>query len=245
MAEPIRVLTVEDDRATCALLRAFLELTEGRVICGEAHDGWEGLELVHALQPDLVLLDLVMPGLDGLGFLQALADNPPAVRPKIIVLSGVCSDGYVQRACRLGVSYYMVKPVKLTELALRIEALFAVPAEPDEEVTAYLLQAMGANKDCLGFRFACYGAGLFPGGEAPPQLKEIYLRIAKRFSTSYSCVEKNLRTTVRQVHGGDTPLYRKRMGFSLQEKPPDNGTFLRRLAELVKPNTAHKTEAPS
>ena len=69
----IRILLVDDNPSARALLAAFVEETPGLELCGEAGDGWQGLELTGRLGPDLVLLDLIMPGLDGIGFLEGLA----------------------------------------------------------------------------------------------------------------------------------------------------------------------------
>ena len=67
MAPPIRVLVVEDDPSARLLLAAALADMPGTELCGMAADGLEGLELVERCRPDAVLLDLIMPGLDGLG----------------------------------------------------------------------------------------------------------------------------------------------------------------------------------
>ena len=127
----IRILLVDDNVSARALLAAFVEQTPGLELCGEAGDGWQGLELTGRLRPDLVLLDLIMPGLDGIGFLEGLAGLSGGWRPRVIVLSGVSTDAYVQQSCRLGADYYLVKPVNLRQLAGRISALFppgGVPA---------------------------------------------------------------------------------------------------------------------
>ena len=120
----IRVLLVDDNPSARALLAAFMEQTEGLELCGEAGDGWQGLELTGRLRPDLVLLDLIMPGLDGIGFLEGLSGLPGGQKPRVIVLSGVSTDAYVQHSCRMGADYYLVKPVNLHQLAQRISALF-------------------------------------------------------------------------------------------------------------------------
>lgn len=233
----IRVLLVEDNLATRDLLRSFLERAPGLEVCGEAGDGRTGLELLHQMRPDLVLLDLVMPGLDGMGLLRALQEDPPELRPKVIVLTGVGADEYVQRACELGAKYYMVKPISTVELANHIELLFSQEeAEtPEAGLAAWLLLRLGADHRLEGYGYACYAAELFlKRGRERVQMKEVYLKTAAHFDTSYSCVEKNLRTLVRNIHAAQSPVYTGAMGFGGQEKPPENGAFLRALAEELR-----------
>src|SRR5438445_400661 len=79
MADPIRVLLVDDHAVVREGLRAFLELQDGIEIAGEAADGEEAIAATLALAPDVVLLDLVMPRLDGLGALRALREHAPGV----------------------------------------------------------------------------------------------------------------------------------------------------------------------
>ena len=234
--DTIRVFLVEDNQATRDLLRAFLGGLPGIEVCGEAGDGKAGLELARRERPDLVLLDLVMPGLDGIGFLRALQEED--YRPKVIVLSGVGADEYVQRACELGAKFYLVKPVNLAELANHIALLFPDGKE-EQPVRAgaadRLLLNLEADPRLEGFHYAAFAAGLFLenwGGRI--QMKEIYLRTARRFGTSYSCVEKNLRTLVRHVHAAQTDTYTVDMGFAGREKQPENGAFLRALAEALR-----------
>lgn len=225
----IRVLLVEDNCSTCALLRAFFDQAEGLTVCGEAHDGWEGVALLRERRPDLVLLDLIMPGMDGLEFLQAMEGE--AEKPKVVVLSGVAADEYVQRACRLGASYYLVKPVNLTELAGRIDALFPEKAErADQGLAAWALLRLGADRESLGYRYARFALELL-AKDGGLQMKTLYLDTANAFDTTYSRVEKNLRTLIKNIHKAGGALYTNNLGFGGREKPPDNGTFLRALAE--------------
>ena len=85
MKGPIRVLVVEDDPSAQLLLAGALAELPGLELCGIAADGLEGLELVERLRPDAVLLDLIMPGMDGLSFLRALDRRD---RPTVVVTCG-------------------------------------------------------------------------------------------------------------------------------------------------------------
>lgn len=227
----IRILVVDDNPSARALLAAFVDQAEGLELCGEAGDGWQGLELTGRLRPDLVLLDLIMPGLDGIGFLEGLSSLASGARPRVIVLSGVSADAYVQHSCRLGADYYMVKPVNLHQLAQRISALFPQREERTEHGPAHwLLLRMGADSRLEGYGQLTFALELTAAG-GPMQMKEIYLSTAEAFHTTAACVEKNLRTVIRGMHTGASPFYLRVLGLDSQARPPDNRTFLRRAAE--------------
>lgn len=229
MGRAIQVLVVEDNLAACDLLESFFARSQTQQVCGVAHNGLDGLMLTRALRPDVVLLDLIMPVMDGMGFLEALRAEPPTKRPKVMVHSGVGSDEYVQRAIGLGASYYLMKPCRMEELSARIDDLFPSIREGGDGRCGWLLLQMGASRGCQGFRFACRGAELLCELGEDVLLKEIYIQLARENATTWSCVEKNLRTTIRQIHQAADPIYRERLGFQAAAKPPDNGAFLRAL----------------
>ena len=227
----IRILLVDDNVSARALLAAFVEQTPGLELCGEAGDGWQGLELTGRLRPDLVLLDLIMPGLDGIGFLEGLAGLSGGWRPRVIVLSGVSTDAYVQHSCRLGADYYLVKPVDLHQLAQRISALFPEGERLERRGPAgFLLLRLGADSRLEGYGQLSYALEMMSGGRTM-QMKEIYLSTAAAFHTTAACVEKNLRTVIRGMHAGASPYYVRVFGPAGGTRPPDNRTFLRRAAE--------------
>jgi two-component system chemotaxis response regulator CheB len=105
---PLRVLVADDAPALRALLRAALE-QEGRVeVVGEAEDGEHAVALAAALRPDVVVLDIQMPGVDGLSALPAIRRAAPAAR--VVVLSGCEAAATAHRALALGARRYVEKP---------------------------------------------------------------------------------------------------------------------------------------
>jgi len=117
MGSKPRILIIDDSRSlVLSVVRIFQE--EGFEVL-TAFDGLEGLQKVREENPDLIILDIVMPELDGFQFLDLLRQysNIP-----VIVLTGVHDESRLRRALTLGASGYVMKPVPIRELALEIKA---------------------------------------------------------------------------------------------------------------------------
>ncbi len=104
---PVKLLVVDDEPMVCAHLRTILTAEDGLDVVGEAHDGAEAVESVLRLAPDVVLMDLRMPGVDGLTAIERIA----ALRrpPVVVALTTFDADSYVLRAMRAGAAGFLLK----------------------------------------------------------------------------------------------------------------------------------------
>ncbi|KJS49829.1 MAG: chemotaxis protein CheY [Peptococcaceae bacterium BRH_c23] len=121
MQRPIRVLLADDNREFVEIVKEFIERQEDMSLVGVAYHGNEALELIAREEPQVVLLDIIMPHLDGLGVLEKLQNAP--IRPKIIILTAFGQESMTQRAVNLGANYYILKPFDLDILGKRIRQL--------------------------------------------------------------------------------------------------------------------------
>jgi DNA-binding NarL/FixJ family response regulator len=140
MADAIRVLLVDDHAVVREGLRNFLALQDGMEIVGEASDGAEAIEQAERLEPDVILMDLVMPGLDGIGAMRQLRVRAPASR--VIVLTSFLEDERVLPAIQSGAAGYLLKNVVPAELARAIRAAHAGEAIIDPTAAARLVHAI-------------------------------------------------------------------------------------------------------
>jgi NarL family two-component system response regulator LiaR len=140
MADAIRVLLVDDHAVVREGLRNFLALQDGLEIVGEASEGNEAIEQAQRLEPDVILMDLVMPGLDGIGAMRQLRARSPASR--VIVLTSFLEDERVLPAIQAGAAGYLLKNVAPAELARAIRAAHAGEAIIDPTAAARLVQAI-------------------------------------------------------------------------------------------------------
>jgi NarL family two-component system response regulator LiaR len=113
--EPVRVLLADDHPVVRQGLRTFLELQEDMVVVGEAGSGEDAVAQAEELRPDVLLLDLVMPGLDGIEAARQIRERSPETR--VIVLTSYADDDNVFPAIRAGAAGYLLKDVEPQELA--------------------------------------------------------------------------------------------------------------------------------
>jgi two-component system, NarL family, response regulator LiaR len=136
----IRVLIVDDHAVVREGLRAFLELQDGIEIVGEAVDGEYAIQQTFALQPDVVLMDLVMPRLDGVGAMRELRKRAHPAR--VIVLTSFLDDERLLPAIQAGAAGYLLKDVEPAELARAVRAAHAGDAILDPTAAARVVRAI-------------------------------------------------------------------------------------------------------
>jgi NarL family two-component system response regulator LiaR len=133
----IRVVIVDDHAVVREGLRQFLELQADVEVVGEAADGDEAVAAVERLEPDVVLMDLVMPGTDGVEAIRRLRDR--GIPSRVIVLTSFVDDDKLFPAVRAGAAGYLLKDVQPQELVSAIRAVHAGESPVDPAVAGRLL----------------------------------------------------------------------------------------------------------
>jgi DNA-binding response OmpR family regulator len=123
LTEKVRILTIDDEEDFCFFVKKNLERIGYEVIC--AGDGRSGAEFARQRKPHVVLLDILMPGIDGFEVLQILKGDDQTQSIPVIMLTGKDDDESRQKAAALRNDDYLVKPVELEELSSRIEKALA------------------------------------------------------------------------------------------------------------------------
>jgi two-component system, NarL family, response regulator LiaR len=139
----IRVLIVDDHAVVREGLRTFLDLQDGIEVVGEAADGEQGIDEAERLHPDVILMDLVMPKLDGVGAMRELRTRAPDAH--VIVLTSFLDDDRLMPAIGAGAAGYLLKDVEPAELARAIRAANAGDAILDPTVAARVVRAIAAG----------------------------------------------------------------------------------------------------
>lgn len=145
MAAVIRVLLVDDDALVRAGIRLLLFSASGIEVVGEAADGTEVLGALDRHHPDVILLDLRMPRLDGLAVLDLLRTQPS--RPAVVVLTTFDTDEAVLRALRRGAAGFLVKDTPPTEIIRAIELVAAGESMLSPTVTRRLIDRLAGDRE--------------------------------------------------------------------------------------------------
>ncbi len=120
----IKVLIADDNQVAARSLFDKLSIFKDFQIIDIAKDGFEAIELINREKPDVVLLDIIMPKLDGIGVLEYFRMVSGGSRPVFIVFSAISQENYISKVMNLGADYYIIKPFDVTVIAERIQQLY-------------------------------------------------------------------------------------------------------------------------
>jgi len=187
--EPIRVLLVDDHAVVREGLRTFLELQDGIEVVGEAGDGNEGVAAAERLRPDVILMDLVMPRLDGVGAMRELRRRLPSAR--VIVLTSFTDDAKLLPAVQAGAAGYLLKNAQPKELARAVRAAHAGEALLDPQVAARLLDSIARLPDEEA-----------SGGALTRREREVLGLIGRGFSNKRIALELGIAEKTVKTHVG-------------------------------------------
>lgn len=142
MTSPLRVVLVDDQQLVRAGLRPLAERDGDIEVVGEASDGRAGLARVRELRPDLVLMDLRMPVMDGLEATRAIVADPLLDGVRVLVLTTFDEDEHVQEAIRAGAAGYLLKDIAPDDLRSAIRTVAAGDALLSPAITAAVMRAV-------------------------------------------------------------------------------------------------------
>ena len=251
----LRVLIADPNREFQQMMAALLSRERDMEAADVSSDGLETLAKVKALRPDVVLLDLVQPRLDGLGVLRRLAAQENA--PPVLVLTGFVNSHVIAECSELGAAYFMPKPCDTGELIQRLrkctetkkkppDGQNKAPAWPGEKYMSYplesavtdLIHEIGVPAHIKGYQYL-REAILFTLRSADASAgitKVLYPEIAKRFSTTSTCVERAMRRAIEVAWDrGDEEIRQKifRGTVSANKGKPTNSEFIAMIAEHI------------
>ena len=224
------------------MVQRIIEESEEFTVAGSVGDGAEALRLARQEAPDLVLMDVLLPGLDGFGVLKQLRELEKM--PKVILVSAFCSDSVVSEAVELGASYFMFKPVERDALLDRMRALFSRdlpeerhPVELKNLVTS-VIHEIGVPAHIKGYQYLreAIMIAVDDMDVINAVTKVLYPEVAKRFGTTPSRVERAIRHAIEVAWDrGDLETLQKYFGYTVTNAKgkPTNSEFIAMIADRL------------
>lgn len=235
MEKKYQVLITDDNRNFCSLLKEALDQDDSFEVVGVANDGLRSVELIESTQPDVVVLDIIMPLLDGLGVLERVKELDLEKKPKFIVMSAVGHDDITFRAINLGASYYVVKPFDLKEFLRRLKQFMTeVELNPKNDVsykvlskdelisvTTNALKRLGVPPHIKGYLYLRDAIQIVVDDMRAlgKVTKFIYPTIAEKYDTTPSRVERAIRNAIEiAFERGNQEELKKTFKVTLESK---------------------------
>ena len=258
MKDKIKIFIADDNTDFVNTLSNYISKEEAFEIIGTAKDGLEAVEKIKTLKPDVVLLDIIMLHLDGIGVLEKLLeDNIPL--PICIMISAVGQDKITSRAMSLGAQYYIVKPFEMDMLIKRIKELTEINmpsnicyanksnyiktsenTKPNlETMVTNIIHDVGVPAHIKGYQYLRDGIIMVVENiEVINQItKQLYPDLAKKYKTTPSRVERAIRHAIEVAWGrGQLEVVESIFGYTVNANKgkPTNSEFIAMIADKLR-----------
>lgn len=264
MKEKIRMLIADDNMDFVSTLITYFKTQEDVEIIATARDGQEAYNKIITEKPTVVLMDVIMPHLDGLGVLERLVSSNITL-PICIMLSAVGQDAVTAQAINLGAQYYILKPFKMDVLMKRIRELVEMPVEKQVKPVAIkdiktnyvdiskqaskeeilevkvtnIIHEIGVPAHIKGYQYLRDGIMMVVNNiEVINQItKQLYPDLAKKYKTTPSRVERAIRHAIEVAwNRGQIETVESIFGYTVNSNKgkPTNSEFIAMIADKLR-----------
>ena len=253
----IKVCVVDDNRELVGLLEDFISSQDDMEVVGIAHNGQECLEMLTTIDPDVLVLDIIMPHLDGLAVLERLRDIKKGVLPNVIMLTAFGQEDVTKKAVELGASYFILKPFDMENLGNHIRQVSGntntftrksttsyrsqteqKPKNLDASITS-IIHEIGVPAHIKGYLYLREAISMvYNDIELLGSItKVLYPDIAKKYNTTASRVERAIRHAIEVAWSrGNIDSISSLFGYtvSMSKAKPTNSEFIAMVADKLR-----------
>lgn len=256
----IKVCVVDDNRELVSLLEDYISSQDDMEIIGTAHNGQECLDLMETVDPDVLVLDIIMPHLDGLAVLERLRDVKNGTIPNVIMLTAFGQEDVTKKAVELGASYFILKPFDMQNLGNHIRQVSgntssstftrksssttyrpqteAKPKNLDASITS-IIHEIGVPAHIKGYLYLREAISMvYNDIELLGSItKVLYPDIAKKYNTTASRVERAIRHAIEVAWSrGNIDSISSLFGYtvSMSKAKPTNSEFIAMVADKLR-----------
>lgn len=250
MITKAKVLIADSGEDFRFLMADTIGAEEDMVVVGTAGDGMEALEMTAEKHPDVIVMDLVLTKLDGLGVLSRLSQIKSA--PAVIIVSGFFNEHVLQESAELGAYYFMPKPCDVPELLNRIRQVVSIEKNGSshqgvlvsrgeqnlESVVTEVLHEIGVPAHIKGYQYLREAIIMTINDmdTINSVTKVLYPEVARKFDTTPSRVERAIRHAIEVAWDrGDIETLQKFFGYTVSnvKGKPTNSEFIAMIADCL------------
>ncbi len=254
MDKRIRILIADINDDYRSVMEESLNAEEDLDVIGSTGDGLKALDIVRQSHPDVILTDIVLSGLDGLGLLDKISRFPEEERPASIVITGFTSDHVQASSAALGVAYFIQKPYDIDSLISHIrqiarhdtikpELIIQQPSSAEQEqsleaVVTEIIHEIGIPAHIKGYQYLreAIVCAVYDMDVINAVTKVLYPEVAKKFKTTPSRVERAIRHAIEVAWDrGDVEVLQKFFGYTVSgaKGKPTNSEFIAMIADRL------------
>ena len=261
MKNPIKLLIADNNIELLSRMKAFFDGKDDIHLAGTATDGTEAAEKIKEYRPEVVIMDIVLPGMDGIALLKIIGSIPKSIRPVVIVTSGSKKVHVTNICMQLGADYFMIKPCSPETIYERIHLLCAsrtsvpnsesfgiYPKEQQSDIPSdraieifvtKTIHSVGVPANIKGYQYLrdAIIMSIKDTELINAVTKQLYPRVANRHNTSPSRVERAIRHAIEVacIRGNEEELY-KLFGYTVSNNKgkPTNSEFIAMIADKLR-----------
>ncbi len=252
--ESISVCLVDDNQELMTLMEDYFEDQEDIEVIGTASNGKDCIEMLDVLEPDILILDIIMPHIDGIAVLSQLRTMELKKRPQVIMLTAFGQEEVMKKAAEYGASYFILKPFDLDHLAEQIRTIksnagsyktkTAKPKKADKKLDleasiTNIIHEIGVPAHIKGYMYLREAITMvYNDIELLGSITKIlYPEIAKKFNTTASRVERAIRHAIEVAWSrGNIDSISALFGYTinLSKAKPTNSEFIAMVADRLR-----------
>ena len=247
--DKIKIAIADDNRELVGLMQDYLNAQPNMEVVDVAYNGKTCIEMLQYQTVDILLLDIIMPYLDGIAVLDAIKENGDLQGIDVIMLSAFGQESIMSQAAEYGASYFIMKPFEADRLAVQINHIMnarnGLTAQPGSRLTkedriTNIIKDIGIPPHLKGYNYLKEAVSLVL--EQPEILnkvtKVLYPGIASKFDTTSTRVERSIRHAIEQVWNRHETVEHisKIFGYSVAhlESKPTNSEFIAMVADSLR-----------
>lgn len=256
--EKTKVVVVDDNEKVVSLLSDAVKAENGMELVGTAADGMEALQIIEDTKPDVVLLDIIMPKLDGLGVMERIRKKESMRQVSFIIITAIGQESVAEKAFLLGANYYIMKPFDMRMVMERIQSMKTSRAsqmknvqspifenKPEEAAHSLeirvtdIIHEIGVPAHIKGYQYL--REAIIMSVNDPEMLgsitKLLYPTIAKNFKTTSSRVERAIRHAIEVAWSrGKMDTIDELFGYTVNngKGKPTNSEFVALIADKIR-----------